>query len=137
VIERINKKQNGQLDILVNDAWGGDPLVQFGVKFWQHDLENGLLLLRQAIHSHIITSWHVIPLIVKRKSGLIIELTDGIGERHRGSLFYDIAKSSVNRFALAQAEEYREFNIAAIAFSRLSSIRGDARLLQSERVLLA
>jgi len=137
VIERINKKQNGQLDILVNDAWGGDPLVQFGVKFWQHDLENGLLLLRQAIHSHIITSWHVIPLIVKRKSGLIIEVTDGIGERYRGSLFYDIAKSSVNRFALAQAEEYREFNIAAIAFSRLSSIRGDARLLQSERVLLA
>lgn len=115
LIAKINKEQNGQLDILVNDVWGGDPLVQFGAKFWEHSLENGLLLQRQAVHSHIITSWYAVPLMVARKQGLIVEVSDGISQRYRGSFFYDIAKASVNRLAYAQSEELKEHNIAAVA----------------------
>ncbi|MHB1286125.1 MAG: hypothetical protein ACYCYP_06100 [Leptospirales bacterium] len=53
----------------------------------------------------------------KQHAGLIIEVTDGITSRYRGSLFYDLAKASVIRLALAQAEELRPFNITTIALS--------------------
>ncbi|HSD57679.1 MAG TPA: SDR family oxidoreductase [Methanotrichaceae archaeon] len=117
LIQRIREEQNGQLDLLVNDIWGGDPLTQWGMPFWRHDLQNGLTMQRLAVHTHLITSWYAAPLMVERGRGLIIEVTDGITERYRGSLFYDLAKASVNRLALAQAEDLRPFNVAAIALS--------------------
>jgi NAD(P)-dependent dehydrogenase (short-subunit alcohol dehydrogenase family) len=117
LVRRIGAEQAGRLDILVNDIWGGDPLAQWGVHFWEHDLEAGLRMQQNAVHSHLITSWHAAPLMVQGGGGLIIEVTDGINERYRGSLFYDLAKASVIRLALAQAEELRPFNVAAIALS--------------------
>ena len=73
----VREEQGGRLDILVNDIWGGDPLAEWGMPFWQHNLDNGLRLLRQAIDTHIITSWHLAPLMVARGSGLVVEITDG------------------------------------------------------------
>ncbi len=117
LVRRIREEQDGRLDILVNDLWGGDPLAQWGVPFWEHDLQAGLLMQRNAVHSHMITSWYAAPLMVERRTGLIVEVTDGITPRYRGSLYYDLAKASVIRLALAQAEELRPFNVAAIAVS--------------------
>ena len=117
LIQRIGAEQNGRLDLLVNDVWGGDPLTQWGVPFWKHDLENGLLMQRQAVHSHLITSWYAAPLMVRRRRGLIIEITDGIAARYRGSLFYDLTKSSVIRLAQSQAEELRAHGVAALALT--------------------
>ncbi len=117
LVERIAEENDRRIDILVNDIWGGDALAQWGVPFWQHDLSHGLILQRNAVSSHIITSWYVAPLMVKRHSGLIIEVTDGITGGYRGSFFYDLAKASVNRLALAQAHELKPFNVAAVAVS--------------------
>lgn len=117
LVERIAREQDGHLDILVNDVWGGDPLAEWGVPFWEHNLENGLGLIRNALFSHIVTSWHAVPLMKRGGTGLIVEVTDGISERYRGSLFYDLAKSGVNRFALAQAEELRRYKVAVVALS--------------------
>src|SRR6266513_1497487 len=44
LFERV-KKEQGRLDILVNDIWGGDELTEFGKTFWQVSLENGRLML--------------------------------------------------------------------------------------------
>jgi len=117
LVERIAEETDGRIDILVNDIWGGDPLAQWGVPFWQHDLGHGLTLQRNAVSSHIITSWYVAPLMVKRHRGLIIEVTDGITGGYRGSFFYDLAKASVNRLALAQAHELKPYTVAAVAVS--------------------
>jgi NAD(P)-dependent dehydrogenase (short-subunit alcohol dehydrogenase family) len=117
LILAFREEQKGQLDLLVNDIWGGDPLTQWGIPFWRHDLQNGLEMQRLAIHTHLITSWYAAPLMVERGRGLIIEVTDGITERYRGSLFYDLAKASVTRLALAQAEDLRPFSVAAVALS--------------------
>jgi NAD(P)-dependent dehydrogenase (short-subunit alcohol dehydrogenase family) len=117
LIARIDAEQGGRLDILVNDVWGGDPLTQWGRPFWEHDLDAGLKMQRLAVHSHLITSWYAAPLMTRRKKGLVVEVTDGITARYRDSLFYDLAKASVIRLALAQAEDLRPFGIAAVALS--------------------
>jgi NAD(P)-dependent dehydrogenase (short-subunit alcohol dehydrogenase family) len=115
--ERIAEENDGRIDILVNDIWGGDALAQWGVPFWQHDLGHGLALQDNAVSSHIITSWYMAPMMARRHCGLIIEVTDGITGSYRGSFFYDLAKATVNRLALAQAHELKPFNVAAVAVS--------------------
>jgi len=119
LMERI-ERERGRLDILVNDVWGGDPLTQWDTPLWQHSLSNGLRLLRLAIDTHIITSHCALPLLIRQPGGLVVEITDGTAEgnaAYRGSFFYDLAKISVIRMALAQAEELRPYGATAVALT--------------------
>ena len=117
LVRRIEVEQDGRLDVLVNDVWGGDPLTDWSAPFWRHSLEDGLALLRQAVETHVITSHRAVPLMVKRGSGLLVEVTDGVGEEYRGSLFYDLAKSAVIRLARAQAAELTPHGVTAVALT--------------------
>ena len=112
---RVAGEQGGRLDVLVNDIWGGDPLTQWDTPFWEHDLANGLRMQELAVTTHLITSHFGAPLLVARRAGLIVEMTDGAGAGYRGSLFYDLAKASVIRLAFAQAEDLRPYGVAAVA----------------------
>lgn len=109
--------QHGRLDVMVNDIWGGDDRVEWDGPFWAQDLDNGLGLLRQAIDTHIITSWHTAPLLTRHPGGLVVEVTDGVSSRYRGTLFYDLVKSTVIRLAVGQAEDFRPHDVAVIAIS--------------------
>jgi NAD(P)-dependent dehydrogenase (short-subunit alcohol dehydrogenase family) len=115
--DRIAREQNGRLDVLVNSVWGGDPLTDWEYPLWEQDLETGLRLLRQAVETHVITSRFALPLMVARKSGLVVEVTDGNTARYRGSFFYDLAKSAVIRLAVAQAAELKPHGVAAVAIT--------------------
>src|SRR3954454_21491890 len=53
-VERLVRRI-GRLDILVNDIWGGEQLFEFDKAIWEHDLDNGLRLLRLALDTHLIT----------------------------------------------------------------------------------
>jgi len=106
-------EQIEHLDILVNDIWGGDDLTQWGKKFWEADLNDGLTLLDRAIKSHIITSHYAVPKM--SSGGLVVEITDGDGYYYRGNLFYDLVKTSVIRLACTQAVDLRGKGIHAVA----------------------
>jgi len=121
------KRQHKGLDILVNDVWGGDALTEWSKPFWTVNLENGLRMLKQAIHSHIITAHYAAPLMLGRKGGIIFEITDGDAFYYRGNLFYDLVKISVIRLAFAMARELRKRDIASVALT--------PGFLRSERVL--
>jgi NAD(P)-dependent dehydrogenase (short-subunit alcohol dehydrogenase family) len=111
------KRQHKGLDILVNDVWGGDKLTEWGKTFWTANLENGLRMLKQAIHSHIITAHYAVPLMLGRRRGIIFEITDGDAFYYRGNLFYDLVKISVIRLAFAMSRELRKRDIAAVALT--------------------
>ena len=66
-LPRANEPGNGGLDVLVNDIWGGDALIEWK-PVWEHDLKRGLTALRRAIETHIITSHHVVPLLLDGRS---------------------------------------------------------------------
>ena len=121
------KRQHKGLDILVNDVWGGDALTEWSKPFWTVNLENGLKMLKQAVHSHIITAHYAAPLMLGRKGGIIFEITDGDAFYYRGNLFYDLVKISVIRLAFAMSRELRKRDIASLALT--------PGFLRSERVL--
>jgi NAD(P)-dependent dehydrogenase (short-subunit alcohol dehydrogenase family) len=114
LFERVRAEQ-GRLDILVNDVWGGDELSEWGKPFWQQSLEKGLLMQQRAVHTHIITSHYAAPLLIAQRQGLIVEITDGDTLDYRGNFYYDLAKTSVIRLAFAMAEDLRPYNVAALA----------------------
>jgi NAD(P)-dependent dehydrogenase (short-subunit alcohol dehydrogenase family) len=116
LVATIKRRHKG-LDILVNDVWGGDALTQFGKTFWTSNLENGLQMLKQAIHSHIITSHYAVPLMLGRGKGIIFEITDGDAFYYRGNLFYDLVKISVIRLAFAMARELRKRDVVSVALT--------------------
>ncbi|MGG2065646.1 SDR family oxidoreductase [Bacillus sp. S14(2024)] len=114
---KIEQEQNGQLDILVNDVWGGDPLTEWNVPFWEHNLDNGIQIQTTAVHSHMITSHYGVPLMVKNKKGLVIEITDGVDYEYRGNLYYSLAKISTIHLAQAMAKDLAPYNITSVAVS--------------------
>ncbi len=110
-----------RMDHLVNDIWGAERLFEWDTPLWEHDLDHALPLLRRAIDTHIITSYHALPLLLRRPDGLVVEVTDGTAAynatRYRVSLFYDLAKASVIRLAWAQAREVGPRGATALALT--------------------
>ncbi len=104
LFERV-RADEGRLDVLVNDIWGGDALTEWGSPFWAVSIAQGQKLLERAVHSHIITSRHGVPLMVEHGSGLVVEVTDGDTMGYRGNIFYDLAKNAVIRLAYAMASD--------------------------------
>jgi len=123
---RIGKEQ-GRLDVLVNDVWGGDDLTEWGKPFWKLDLEKGFAMMRTAIHSHVVTAKHAAPLILKGRNPLLVEITDGDGFAYRGTLFYDLVKTTVTRLAWDFHEELASKGVTSLAVT--------PGFLRSERML--
>jgi NAD(P)-dependent dehydrogenase (short-subunit alcohol dehydrogenase family) len=117
LIERIDAEQDGRLDVLVNDVWGGDPLADWTSPFWQQSLDDALRMVRNGIETHIVTSRFAVPLMVRRGAGLVIEITDGASDDYRGSLYYDLVKSAVIRLAKGQAAELAPHGVTAVALT--------------------
>jgi NAD(P)-dependent dehydrogenase (short-subunit alcohol dehydrogenase family) len=129
LVSRIDAER-GRLDILVNNIWGGDHLTAWDAKLWEQNLEDGLRVLRLGIDTHIITSHTAIPLLIRNPGGLVIEVTDGNAEfntEYRGTFFYDLAKVTPHRMALALSRELADHEASAVSLTP-GWIRSEAML---------
>jgi NAD(P)-dependent dehydrogenase (short-subunit alcohol dehydrogenase family) len=122
------KREQGRLDVLVNDVWGGDALTEFGQPFWKLAPDKGRLMLERAIFSHILTSRYAVPLMLERDRGLIVEITDGDSFGYRGNLYYDLVKISVIRLAFAMSRELKRH-------PRMTALAVTPGFLRSEEML--
>jgi len=120
--ERL-RSDYGAVDVVVNDIWGAEilkgPPSTWNRPMWEHDLSDGLRILRLGVDTHLITSHCLLPLLVTRPGGLLVEVTDGTAEfnaqHYRLSAFYDLAKVSVNRIAFSQGHDLAPFGCVAVA----------------------
>ncbi|MET9815020.1 MULTISPECIES: SDR family oxidoreductase [unclassified Streptomyces] len=120
LVDRIADEE-GRLDVLVNDIWGGEKLFEWDAAMWEHDLDKGLHLLRLAVETHAITSHHALPLLLRNPGGLVVEMTDGTADynrdHYRVNFFYDLAKSAVLRMAFALGHELGPRGATAVALT--------------------
>jgi NAD(P)-dependent dehydrogenase (short-subunit alcohol dehydrogenase family) len=122
--ERI-RGDHGRIDILVNDIWGAEMLkggpAEWNTPIWNHSLERGLRILRLGVETHLVTSHHLLPLLIDRPGGLLVEVTDGTTEynasHYRISVFYDLVKVAVNRLAFSQGHELAPHGATAVALT--------------------
>jgi NAD(P)-dependent dehydrogenase (short-subunit alcohol dehydrogenase family) len=120
LVQRIGS-ESGRLDVLVNDIWGGEKLFDWHKTVWEHDLDDGLRMLRLALDTHLITSHFALPLLIRKPGGLVVEMTDGTREynntHYRNPIFYDLVKNAVIRLASAQGEELAPHGCTAVALT--------------------
>ena len=95
--------------------------------FWELSTAEGFELLERAVHTHIVTSRHGVPLRVERNAGLVVEVTDDDTFGYRGNLFYDVAKNAVIRLAYAMAAHLHAHRVTTVALT--------PGLMRSEAVL--
>lgn len=123
---RVEAEQ-GRLDVLVNSIAGEDPLLGGWTSLWDTDLSQGAEVLRQTILTHVITAKHAARLMMKRKRGLIVEVTEHDLLGGGGNVLGDLAKSAHKSLTLRFAYELKSHKIAAIAIT--------PGYLRSERML--
>lgn len=115
----------GHIDILVNDIWGAEILkggpAEWNTPIWKHDLQKGLRILRLAIDTHLITAHYLLPLMIDRPGGLLVEVTDGTRDynasHYRISAYYDLTKTAVNRLAFSLGHELAPHGGTAVAMT--------------------
>lgn len=119
LVRRIDEEQEGRLDVLVDDTWGGDQWIEW-VPLWEHDLENGLRALRNGLETHLITLHTALPLLVRRRQGLVVEVTDGddmFNARYRGTMFYDMIKTAITRLGKVLADEVGPHGVTSVSLT--------------------
>ena len=120
LVARIRAEQ-GRLDVLVNDIWGGENLKEWNKPVWEHDLRKGLRMLHLGVDTHLITAHFALPLLIERPGGLLVEVTDGTDEynavHYRINPFYDLAKVAVTRMAWAHAKDLAPRGATSVAIT--------------------
>jgi NAD(P)-dependent dehydrogenase (short-subunit alcohol dehydrogenase family) len=120
LVARIRAEQ-GRLDVVVNDIWGGEYLAEWDKPVWEHPLEAGLRILRLAVDTHLITARYAFPLLIERPGGLVVEVTDGTAaynaENYRLNAYYDLAKIAPIRLARTWAHELGPHGSTAVVIT--------------------
>jgi NAD(P)-dependent dehydrogenase (short-subunit alcohol dehydrogenase family) len=126
------KLEQGRLDVLVNNVWGGYERFEwsrFVDPFWEQPLRHWSGMFDAGVRAHLVASRLAVPLMISNHRGLIIHTTAWDRDKYLGNLFYDIAKSAVNRMAFGMARELQRHPIAVVALA--------PGFVRTERVLAA
>jgi NAD(P)-dependent dehydrogenase (short-subunit alcohol dehydrogenase family) len=110
-------REHGRLDVLVNSIAGEEPMGRQWGSFWETDLKDGEAILRQCLLSHIITCKHAAPLMIRRRRGLIVEVTESDILGAGGNPLTQTAKLALKGLALNMAAELKPHDVAAIAIT--------------------
>jgi NAD(P)-dependent dehydrogenase (short-subunit alcohol dehydrogenase family) len=123
LVARIRSEQ-GRLDVLVNDIFGGDRYADWEHPLWEHDLAGGLRMLRMGVDTHLITSHHAIPLLLdtaraRGTEGLLVEMTDGTAAYNASfrtgvGFYYDLVKANVGRIVIGLTHELGDHPVTAM-----------------------
>ena len=106
-------RDHKQLDVLVNILTGAQ--VGSWSSFWKQRLDQGRALVESWIWPHIVTSWHAVPLMLKHKTGLIVEVVEQPGIGYHGQFFFDLMETSLKRLAYGLAVELAPKQVTALA----------------------
>ncbi len=109
------RREHGRLDVLVNILTG--PPVTSWSPFWKLSLAKGREMVDGWVWPHVVTCWHAVPLMVKRRSGLIVEIVEQDTLGYYGHFFFDLLEMSLKRVAYALAEELAPHGVSALAIT--------------------
>ncbi len=110
-------REHGRLDVLVNSIAGEEPMMGQWGSFWKTDLNNADTVFRQSLLSHIITAKYAAPLMIRRRRGVIVEVTENDILSAGGNPMSQSVKLGLKGLALNMATELRPHNVAAMAIT--------------------
>jgi NAD(P)-dependent dehydrogenase (short-subunit alcohol dehydrogenase family) len=124
LFDRVQQEQ-GRLDLMVNNAWGGyhDSAsdISFDAVFWEQPLARFDRMFTAGVRSHVSASWFAVPLMLPQRRGLIVNTTLDIAADHYDrALFYLASKQMINYLTFGMAHDLYQrggYEIAVIALA--------------------
>jgi dehydrogenase/reductase SDR family member 1 len=111
----------GQLDILVNCAWGGyERMVEEGrftwpAPFWDQPSWRWEAMLGIGVRGAFVASQHAARLMVAAGRGLIVNLSYWAARKHMGNVIYGVAKAATDKLTADTAQELKEHGVAVVS----------------------
>lgn len=109
------KRQHKRLDVLVN-VLTHSPVADWS-PFWKQDAASGRAQVEGWIWPHVLTARHALPIMVARRSGLVVEIIEQEGIAYHGQIWFDLFETVLKRLAYAIAVEGGKHGITALAIT--------------------
>jgi NAD(P)-dependent dehydrogenase (short-subunit alcohol dehydrogenase family) len=108
------RREQGRLDILVNNAFQLSADLIIPKPFWEKPLSN-LEMLQVGVRSNFVAAWHAAQIMVPQKSGLIAAISGYTGVTYTFGALFGTCKSAVDRMARDMAIELKPHNVASLS----------------------
>lgn len=115
-IAQIEAEQ-GRIDILVNNVWGGNDLSIDALPFWELPLQHWDNMFQAGVRAQLVTNYYALQVMRNQPSGLIIHTTFWDHWKYTGHFYYDLAKNALVRMAFGLAEDLKKDPITVLAVS--------------------
>src|SRR5437868_2334331 len=113
--------EQGRLDILVNNVWGGyENMMEEGQftwsrPFWQQPLWRWDAMFQAGVRAHYVASQLAAGMMVQQQSGLIVNISFWAAQKYLGNIAYGVAKAATDKMTADMAHELREHNVAVVS----------------------
>lgn len=118
LFERV-KKEQGRLDILVNNAWGGGIHAMadyfFNTPFWEQPVVLWDDHYQVGVRSNYVAGKYAAEQMVKQSSGLIVNISFYGGQRYFNNVAYGVCKATVDRMSADMAHELKPYGVTVIS----------------------
>lgn len=108
------QREQGRLDLLVNNAFALPEDLTEPEKFWEKPLSNWQMV-DVGVRSNFVAAWHAAKIMVPQKSGLIVAISGYVGVTYTYGVVFGTCKSAVDRMARDMAIELQPYNIASLS----------------------
>jgi len=108
------RRQQGRLDILVNNAFSLPEDLTEPRPFWEKPLSNWEMV-DVGVRSNFVAAWHAAQMMVPRKEGLIVAISGYVGVTYTYGVVFGTCKSAVDRMARDMAVELKPHHVASLS----------------------
>jgi NAD(P)-dependent dehydrogenase (short-subunit alcohol dehydrogenase family) len=108
------RRDDGRLDILVNNACSIHDAMMNPVNFWEKPL--GVAdMLQVGLRSSYVASYYAAPLMVEQRRGLVIFTSASGAVHYVFGPAYGAHKAGMDKFAADMAVDFRPFGVSAVS----------------------
>lgn len=111
------RAEQGRLDLLVSNAWGGYEREVRVAPFWTLDPAHFDLMIKAGLRAHLLSVQRAAPLLIDTGNALVVLTTWAVGRNYHEHLYYDVVKTAINRIPVGIAAELRPHGVTAMAVS--------------------
>jgi NAD(P)-dependent dehydrogenase (short-subunit alcohol dehydrogenase family) len=108
------RREQGRLDILVNNAFAIPEDLTDSKPFWQKPLSNWDMV-DVGVRSNFVAAWHAAQIMTGQRSGLIVAISGYVGVTYTYGVVFGMCKTAVDRMARDMAIELQPHNVASIS----------------------
>ncbi len=114
LFERVDREQ-GRLDVLVNNAFLIPPELTSGRKFWEVPLSNWDDMLDVGTRSAFVASAHAARRMIRARRGLIVNISSSGARHYAWHVCYGVGKAALDRLSADTAHELAPFGVAVVS----------------------